>query len=167
MVAPLGLLAFTSDAVSPNAKGFQNYLSDYSDFTNRYNTELPPELENQYKQWIQTLPESQRSTRDYDLRGYFLAGINNEDGIQLYNRGDEQHFIDRFKKPNHPTFSNESKYSGQNGFIGGQWEKLPNGRWSFSPHHSHMTSKEQLADYIRTHEPNTTLFDDRWLELND
>lgn len=48
---------------------------------------------------IHTLDNGQ----DYDFRGAYQAAI-----LDKYNSN--SHFPDTFKKPNHPTFSNESIY---------------------------------------------------------
>lgn len=82
------------------------------DLTNQYNTKLSPEQETAYQGWLKTLSAKQRNTYDYDLRGAFKAGIQpNADG----------HFPDTYKKPNHPTFSNESQYANAQ-HPGGSWE---------------------------------------------
>jgi len=52
------------------------------------------------------------SGQDYDLRGAWEAGLI---------PGPDQHFPDTFKKPNHPTFSIESKYW-KPGMAAGRWE---------------------------------------------
>ncbi len=143
--------------------GFEDYYTDpMTDFTDKYNTRLSPKLEASYNQWLKTLPENQRSTRDYDLRGYFLAGLNGEDGIQLYDRENGQHFIDKFKKPNHPTFSDESIYHGRDGFIGGHWDNWGRGHQTFTPSETNMTTPEELAAYMKTVEPNIGLIDNRF-----
>lgn len=53
------------------------------------------------------------SGADYDLPGAFKDGLS---------PADNGHFSDKFKKPNHPTFSNESQYSRQH-------PELPSGSW--------------------------------------
>ena len=77
-----------------------------------YGTGLAPEQEAAYRLWVTTLPERLRSDYDYDLRGAWLAG-DRPDG--------EGHMTDRWKKPWHPTFSEESVYS-RPGVQGGRWE---------------------------------------------
>jgi hypothetical protein len=77
-----------------------------------YNTQLTPQQEQQYQKWVQTLPLNLRSDYDYDLRGAWLNG-------DLPDRN--YHMIDKWKKPWHPTFSNESIYSTQDA-TGGSWE---------------------------------------------
>lgn len=77
-----------------------------------YGTRLTPEQEAAYRLWVTTLPERLRGDYDYDLRGAWLAG-DRPDG--------EGHMTDRWKKPWHPTFSEESVYS-RPGVQGGRWE---------------------------------------------
>jgi len=86
-------------------------------FHERFNTELTLEEELQFQMWI--AEESQKQDRnllldlyDYDVRGYWKAG----------ERPDERgHGTDRYKKPNHPTFSNESVYHNKE-WWGGKWQ---------------------------------------------
>ena len=77
-----------------------------------YNTQLTPQQEQQYQQWVQTLPINLRNDYDYDLRG---AWLNGDLPDQNY------HMTDKWKKPWHPTFSNESVYSTP-GAEGGRWD---------------------------------------------
>lgn len=77
-----------------------------------YNTQLTPQQEQQYQQWVQTLPINLRSDYDYDLRG---AWLNGDLPDQNY------HMTDKWKKPWHPTFSNESVYSTPQA-PGGHWD---------------------------------------------
>lgn len=77
-----------------------------------FDTVLSPGREAQFQQWISQQPiPPEDDGRDYDYRGAFVAGIR-PDG-----RG---HWPDTFKKPAHPTFSVESKYS--RGRSAGRWE---------------------------------------------
>jgi hypothetical protein len=50
---------------------------------------------------------------DYDLRGAFKAGLTPDPKTG--------HWPDTFKKPNHPTFSNESIYAKIRPDLAGQW----------------------------------------------
>jgi len=74
-------------------------------------TELPPHLEKMYKGWVlqNRIPES----NDYDMRGFFMDLIKGDRDAQTgINPSDMQmHFTDKFKLPNHPAFSGESRYS--------------------------------------------------------
>lgn len=65
---------------------------------------------------------------------------------------------DRYKKPNHPTFSNESKYHGVNGWEGGIWEQ--NGsRWRFHAGKGNLILRtpDDLRDYFKRVEKDTDL----------
>ncbi len=77
-----------------------------------YNTQLNPQEESLFEQWKKQYAPND-SGADYDLRGAFKAGLT---------PAQNGHWNDEFKKPNHPTFSNESKYSREN-------PELPAGRW--------------------------------------
>ncbi len=67
-----------------------------------YDTPIPPERQQEYEKYKSQLPPPLQSTQDYDLQGAFLAGaVPDANG----------HMTDKFKKPNHPTFSNQSEYS--------------------------------------------------------
>lgn len=67
-----------------------------------YDTKLTPSEEQEFRRWkAKYAPRD--SGYDYDLRGAFKEGL----------RPDARtgHWPDKYKKPNHPTFSNESKYA--------------------------------------------------------
>mgnify|MGYP006291813853 CR=1 FL=1 len=130
----------------------QPISADTMDFTDKYNTPLTAKETKEYQAWLQTLPEFQRSTRDYDLQGAFKAGLN---------PAENGHFPDTFKKPNHPTFSNQSKYHGVEGYMGGNWIPLKNGQWAFAPGVSKVRQpiwdQASLQDYFARVEPNSLL----------
>ena len=69
---------------------------------------------------------------DYDYRAYYNS---NPSAAEEHLKGNPNaHFPDTFKRPNHPTFSAESIYSGKNGNIeGGTWHDNPNDaqRWTY------------------------------------
>lgn len=65
-----------------------------------YNTDLGPK-ESDFQKWkAKNAPND--SGADYDLRGAY------QDNMQ---KSDNGHMGDKFKKPNHPTFSDQSKYA--------------------------------------------------------
>lgn len=127
-------------------------MVDPMDFSDKYNTALNQNETAAYQKWLATLPEYQRNARDYDMQGVFKAGLG---------KSANGHFPDTFKKPNHPTFSTESKYSGVDGNMGGAWSELPQGKWAFTPAAS--TVKKPLWDqaalekYFAENEPTATL----------
>lgn len=88
-------------------------------YTDRFNTSLNEEETEQFNKWV--AKESKRQGRDimmdkgaYDVQGFWKSG-------DYKNRDKDGHGTDTWKKPNHPTFSNQSKYHGVDGFYGGNW----------------------------------------------
>lgn len=85
---------------------------------NMYNTSLSPLDEIKFQDWFLRKNKIQsvaplESGRDYDFRGAYNAGLS---------PGIEGHWLDKFKKPNHPTFSIESQYAtGLNKHKAGEW----------------------------------------------
>lgn len=128
--------------------GFTNRVP--LDFTDRYNTQLTPQEEKLFQAWASSLGKL-NDLQDYDLRGAWKSNPT------MDARG---HLPDTYKKPNHPTFSNESIYSGMDGYVGGTWSRMGN-RDVFSPNMSNVLSRQELADYFRQYEPNAILLDTR------
>lgn len=126
-----------------------------ADLTAEFNTELTPWEESLYQTWRDQ--QSKRLGRDlaldeadYDLRGAW------RDGASEAANG---HLPDTYKKPNHPTFSRDSKYSGDaSGVEGGEWKQV-NGRWQFtaSPDQFKYQSPEQLQRYFQDRERDSDL----------
>lgn len=126
---------------------------DPPDYTDQYNTALDPMREAQFQNWLQQ--RSQQSGRpaandlfDYDLRGAWQAGLTPDP------RG---HLPDTYKKPNHPTFSDQSQYH-SDATPGGQWMQQGDG-WAFqaSPTNVQTYGGSGLMDYFRRVEPGNTL----------
>ena len=125
-------------------KNHRQKQSDVSD-SERYNTPIPKEKADLYQLWLKGFPEYQRNTNDYDIQGAFLAGV------QSSNNG---HLPDTFKKPNHPTFSIDSKYHNVDAKQGGWWLELPNGEWLFVPSETNWQQNgDFLEDYFKVAEP--------------
>lgn len=123
---------------------------DARDFTEKYNTPLTPVEQGLYKQWLSKLPQEQQNSYDYDMQGAWLSGAG---------RAGNGHLPDTFKKPNHPTFSDQSQYSGQDGYVGGHWADLGNGKYSYaaSPTNTQFHAPDALGDYFKRVEPDSTL----------
>lgn len=88
-------------------------------FRDKYNTKLTKEEEKEFNKWAEK--ESKRQGRDilmdkgaYDIQGFWKSG-------DWKNMDADNHGNDTWKKPNHPTFSNQSKYHGVDGWYGGNW----------------------------------------------
>lgn len=121
---------------------------DPNDLTEQYNTKLSPEDETKFQAYAKTLG-AQGSSYDYDLRGAWKSGAG-----QAANG----HFPDTFKKPNHPTFSDQSQYS-TSATPGGKWEQNSDKTWTFttSPLQAKYHSAEDLQDYFNKVEPGNKL----------
>jgi len=82
--------------------------------TDKYTTPLRPEQVLVYQQWKNKYAPKD-SGQDYDLQGAFTAGLTPDPKTG--------HWKDTYKKPNHPTFSNQSKYAvGEDANYAGRWE---------------------------------------------
>ena len=101
--------------------------------------------------------DADAETIDYDLRGLWKSGGK---------FGTDGHATDRFKKPNHPTFSEESMYhdtptpSGGR-YMGGKWTAPSEGkRGTFTPSQEMLDithPPEALMRYFRHVEPEYDL----------
>ena|SRR2546430_14681731 len=77
-----------------------------------YDTPLTPIDELRFLIW-KNIYAPKDSGADYDLRGAFKAGLTPDPKTG--------HWPDTFKKPNHPTFSNESMYAKFAPNLAGSW----------------------------------------------
>lgn len=109
--------------------GDDTYMRIEDAFADKFNTELTPIEKIHYKLWLEAGFGNPRDIGVYDIQGYWKSG-------QWKNNTDpDNHGTDEFKKPNHPTFSAESKYSKQKGgseYIGGVWRE--DGGFMAGPH---------------------------------
>lgn len=126
----------------------------YSDeyFQANYNTPIPAEKAQDYDLW--KFQQSRKMGRDvtgdnidYDVQGFYMKNA------QQSGNG---HGPDTFKKPNHPTFSDQSQYHGLDGYEGGHW-----GENSFTPSLTNqvMMSPRARARYFQQVEPNAELME--------
>lgn len=114
------------------------------DLTKQYNTPIPPERQKAFDSWLAKSGKA-KDYYDYDVQGYWLSGAANDP------RG---HGSDEFKKPNHPTFSVDSKYS---------TPQLPGGIWTdkgFIAHPSNFIHQtpDDLKAYFKQVEPGSLLY---------
>jgi hypothetical protein len=93
------------------------------DFWNEFNTPLSRKGQFAFQNWVHR--ENAKSKRNiyrdkanYDIQGFYATRQKRVGG----------HGTDKFKKPSHPTFSDESIYQGIKGYKGGTW-----GENSFKP----------------------------------
>lgn len=126
-----------------------------------------------YKEWLNDQSKKLgrdvfQDTKDYDLESYY----KDHKGEDM-NAG---HMTDKYKLPNHITFSSESKYHGTpeepdmptskdkeaapaKMHEGGNWDKLEDGSWTFSPGRSNLEqhSTQELIDYFKKYEKGNHL----------
>lgn len=118
----------------------------------KYNTQLTAEEEKQFQKWAK---ENNRQNDDYD---YDIRGAWKEITSGKMTEADNGHLGDKYKKPNHPTFSDQSIYSGKDGYVGGSW-KEDNGTTSFTPSPTNLQnySMDELRAYFSKVEPGVIL----------
>ena len=79
-----------------------------------FETKLSKEEEGQYQDW-KSIHAPNDSGFDYDFRGAFKAGVTPDN--------ESNHWPDTFKKPNHPTFSDQSQYAKDAPHLAGSWNE--------------------------------------------
>lgn len=116
-------------------------------------TQLSPMEENQFSAWagkmrLEGKIHPQDNFEDYDMRGYWKNEVLNN--TELANGSSDLHFTDKYKRPNHPTFSTESIYA--QGEFGEKYGKMA-GHWeddNFIP----PVSDEELYNKYKNDEQN-------------
>jgi hypothetical protein len=88
----------------------------------KYDTKLSQQDELKFKEWKNKYAPKD-SGADYDLRGAYKSGLKPDTK--------SGHWPDTYKKPNHPTFSDQSIYSKDEPEKAGSWE----GEKYISPRH--------------------------------
>lgn len=107
----------------------KNGVTSLDQMQSHYNTFAeggPKESANKktYNEWISEMAskypwlETNSQRAGYDYERYFNE--NYEDALSRLTELEPRHFTDRYKLPNHPTFSNESVYS-RGRQTGGTW----------------------------------------------
>lgn len=92
----------------------------------KYETKLSKTDEKSFEDWFKNSKDNgvihpKDDGYDYDFRGFWKDNIKNNDGNSEYSQ--ETHFPDTYKKPNHETFSVESKYAkGSMKKYAGSWD---------------------------------------------
>lgn len=110
-----------------------------------YDTRLSPRDEVRFENWL-TKTGRALDLEDYDLRGAWKSSAK---------AASNGHLPDTWKKPNHPTFSDESQYSTSEQ-TGGKWTQAPSGKWIFmaSPYNMNNRGALSLLDYFARFEPD-------------
>lgn len=100
-------------------------------------TRLSPVEEIQYQTWRVGLPKNLQSEGDYDLRGLWKENPNIKPSANL-------HFPDTYKLPNHPTFSDESRYfNPKTKKYAGHWNETDSS-WNYMPYDT--TIKKMIVE---------------------
>lgn len=128
----------------------------------RFNTKLPTVKEFLFQNWLKEQSQARGRDLSKDLRNYDLRGYFNEAGGAQTDGG---HLPDKFKKPNHPTFSDESIYNGTatpdgGEYQGGKWEGDDKSGWTFQPSLNMAATpkaQEELRQYFQEFEPDAVL----------
>lgn len=141
-LAPTPANALAAMATAPQAQ------VDPYDLTPVNNTSLNPTEEKAFMKWAEKTGKI-RDLYDYDLRGFWKSGAG------LAENG---HGSDMFKKPNHPTFSDQSQYHTPQ-TPGGTWSQTSEGQTMFTPSRYNLQnmSAPSLQQYFRQVEPDVML----------
>lgn len=141
MLDPQAILGLPDEVVS-KMSGPPVALDD-TYFNYNFNTKLSPKQEAKFLKWAE---ENNRlhDSADYDMRGAWLANAG---------KSGNGHYPDTFKKPNHPTFSDQSRYHNvpnPNGgrFIGGSWDRSADGKDRYTPS-LEMVSRPGYVDFMQ------------------
>lgn len=94
----------------------------------------------------------------YDYAGFYIE--NPEIAWALLNDDPNAHFVDTYKTVYHPTFSDESMYSGiispqynPEGLVGGSWRKYPNSFTMSTDLYRSPMSMDERIQYLENNEP--------------
>lgn len=118
-----------------------------------YETKLSDKEEEKFQKWIEGRTNAAGGQLvddlpDYDVRGWWKSGAAT---------AENGHGSDKWKKPSHPTFSDESIYHGVGGHEGGSWKK-DDGKWTFTPGKTNIENGiDRTRDYLRESDPDVTL----------
>lgn len=117
------------------------------DLSGEYNTPLDPQEEGMFQAWAEKTGRA-RDVYDYDLRGAW------KDNAKAAMNG---HLPDTYKKPNHPTFSQESVYAKKVGGAGA-WAQQGK-KWVFKagPENLKNFGADGLKLYFQHVEPDALL----------
>lgn len=142
-----------TDTVRKSAKGDPSLRN-----IENYNTGLTqPELD-EYYSWANKKYGGYDKVL-YEMGAYDLQGAwkDIKDGKIDFDP-ETGHLPDTYKKPNHISFSNESRYHDGKNTIGGQWEETGD-RWKFKPAAQtvELYGKPALEQYFQEHEKDVDL----------
>lgn len=142
-------------------RDFDTQADEDTYYRTRFNAELTPEETFKYHNWLDEEGKKQgRDMRadatDYDMQGAWKSGAG---------AAGNGHFPDTFKKPNHPTFSDQSQYHGTpdelhgDAWQGGHWTEAE-GKTSYTPSRKMLDTtmpESYMRSYMRDREPDVKL----------
>ena len=150
-------------------------LQDFRDKMSNYKSYREQNPGKTYLDWKKAIQELKHIDIDndptYDYKGY--CDLNNFAAQDMLNKKSDAHFTDNFKTSQHPTFSEESGYSGYinkfnpNGITGGSW-----GDHSYNLSDSQMANDwdiKNTLDYlsIAENEGVSLKYDDKYPVIDD
>lgn len=130
-------------------------------YSDQFNTKLSPTDEADFWKWLNTVSQTMGRDKSKDMADYDLRGLWKVMGDQYqFSPHQGLHTTDVFKKPNHPTFSNQSEWHGIGGLEGGDWgsgygDSGPNNFMPGATNPAPVT----LAEYFKRYEPDYLLND--------
>ena len=138
---PKRKVKFPPNPIPDSLKNYRDPELMYHDY---YNTDLGDLEESAYQIYLDYQNRERGRDLDwdqgaYDGRGFWRSGAS---------LGSNGHATDTYKKPNHPTFSNESKYADQYN-PGGVWS--PNKPYTYTPSNrtKSLYRKEQIQYHLQ------------------
>lgn len=132
-------------------------------FVSNYNTGLTQDEFNEYWKWANDRYKGQDNVL-YEMGAYDIQGAWKDiKAGKIQFDPVNGHLPDTYKKPNHPTFSNESKYHSKE-TPGGKWEQKGN-RWNYYPSKYSVSNYGQ--DYIKRYLAEDKETDVMWDNLVD
>ena len=131
-------------------------MEDQYHYITSFNTQLSPEEEKKFQSWVAQESEKAGYDKSMDLENYDLRGAWKEIQQGDMAEDDRGHLGDKYKKPNHPTFSDQSIYHNTKDpktgrkYQGGSWSK-ENEMDVYTPskHVMDMQGRDNLLDYFR------------------
>jgi len=138
------------------AGGQMQPVQDVPDFTQEYNTVLTAEENVQFQNWLEQQSQKEGRNIAADLKDYDLRGAWKAQAEQASNG----HLPDTYKKPNHPTFSQESIYN-TTVESGGTWQNVPpyanKTVFNAAPSNVKTYGTQGLKNYFQKAEPDAQL----------
>ena len=154
-----------------------NGITDLPTIRQKYNEFAKGGLKRDYNTWKKLIHDYKGIDVNNDKTYDYLSYYNNhtDEAWDMLNNAPDAHFYDTYKTVYHPTFSDESIYSGRydllhnsRGVVGGKWLENPN-RFIPSPSKRNIDSIRETANYISVAEPNGLQIRDeygRWPIIN-